>query len=114
MRIGGETHADQCRKARPVALPRPCCGQPGMYHRYFTPESGTIGADRLQVADRLNWADAASTFQSGSSVYVAARSSGTLYRFTWDGTKAVAATAAAVSGPGIDGKDWRANTMWLR
>lgn len=89
-------------------------GQPGMYYRYFTPESGVVGTDRFQVADGLNWADAASTFQSGNQVFVASRATGTLYRFTWDGTKAVAATAVALSGPGIDGKDWRANAMWLR
>lgn len=88
-------------------------GQPGLYYRYFTPESGVIGTDRFQVADGQNYADVAGAFFSAGNLYIASRSQGHLYRSPWVNGKVTGAWVA-VSGPTIDGRDWRANAMWLR
>ncbi len=88
-------------------------GQPGLYYRYFTPESGIIGTERFQVADGQNYADVAGAFLASGNLYVASRSNGHLYRAPWVNGQFTGAWAVT-SGPTIDGKDWRANAMWVK
>lgn len=91
-------------------------GQTGMYYRYFTPESGVIGADQFQVNDGgIDWSNVAGGFLSGNTLYIAARSNGYLYSISFVNGAATGAFAVA-SGPdpAFGGVDWRANAMFLR
>jgi hypothetical protein len=51
-------------------------------------------------------------FLTGGDLYVGSGSTGNLAKLQWsDGN--LSGTAAQVSGPTIDGKDWRARGMFL-
>jgi PKD repeat protein len=83
-----------------------------MYYRAFLPESDIVGAQEYKVSDGKNWSDTAGMFLSGNALYFASRSTGNLSRITFTGGKAVGA-ATPVSGPLIDGTDWRSRAMFL-
>ncbi|MDQ6875908.1 MAG: hypothetical protein M3042_12720 [Actinomycetota bacterium] len=91
-------------------------GQTGMYYRYFTPESGVVGADQFQVSDGgINWSNVAGGFLSGNTLYVAARSNGYLYSISFvNGAATGAFTTVSGPDPAWGGVDWRANAMFLR
>ena len=38
-----------------------------LFYRYFTPESGILGADRFTVAGTTNWNDTGGAFLDGST-----------------------------------------------
>ncbi len=83
-----------------------------LFYRYFTPESGIVGADRFTVAGTTNWSDTGGAFLDGTNLYLTSRSTGNLRRISWvDGVPG--ATSTTVSGPGVDGKDWRGKAVFL-
>ena len=52
-------------------------GQSRMFYRYFTPDSGVIGADQFTVNDGgMNWSDIAGAFVTGNTLYYATKSDG--------------------------------------
>ena len=83
----------------------------GLYYRYFTPESGVLGVSEFQVPGLPT--DVAGMFLAGSNLYYGTRSTGNLYRIAF-GNGAPVGAAVVLSGPAIDGRDWRANSMFLR
>lgn len=90
-------------------------GSSNLYYRYFTPESGVVGAMRFTASDGLpgvNFAAVRGMFRSGDSLYFADGPSGDLRRVDFDGAP-VAGTAERVSGPDVDGTDWRSRDMFL-
>lgn len=87
-------------------------GQSKLYYRYFTPESRTVGTVRFDgpanLAD-LNFSLVSSMFQVGSSLYVASSTDGNLRKYAWNSAAGTpVAGATVVSGPAVDGQDWRA------
>ena len=93
-------------------------GQSTLYWRYFTPDSGTIGGTEFTAAGG-DFSNVAGEFLSGSTLYYANRTDGTLHTvaFTNGGTNGAnpsvdATTDATVSGPAIDGTDWRARSLF--
>jgi hypothetical protein len=90
-------------------------GQPQLYYRYFTPQSSIVGAVRFNGpanGNGVNFATASGMFLSGSDLYVGSSTTGNLAKLQWaDGD--LSGTATEVSGPGVDGKDWRARGMFL-
>ncbi len=93
-------------------------GQTTLFWRYFTPDSGTIGGQEFTVSGG-NFANTAGEFLSGSTLYYANRSDGTLHSvaFSNGGTNGTnpsvdATTDATVSGPSIDGNDWRSHSLF--
>lgn len=93
-------------------------GQSPLYYRYFTPDSGTIGGTRF-TATGGNFANIAGMFASGSTIYYANRSDGTLHTvsFTDGGTNGqnpsvTSSTDKTISGPAIDNRDWRTRGMF--
>jgi hypothetical protein len=87
-------------------------GQSGLFWRWFNPDSGAVGADKFTVAGTSAFANSGGIFVSGGNLYQANRVTGTLSRMNWvNGAPSGAATV--VSGPGIDGVDWRARAIFV-
>ncbi|HEY6749495.1 MAG TPA: PKD domain-containing protein [Mycobacteriales bacterium] len=87
-------------------------GQTAMFSRYFTPESGILGADRFTVPGTTNWSDTGGAFLDGTNLYLSSRSTGTLRRITFSGG-VFGTTSTTVSGPAVDGRDWRGKALFL-
>ena len=87
-------------------------GQTAMFYRYFTPQSGILGADRFTVAGTTNWSDTGGAFLDGTNLYLSSRTTGTLRRISFSGG-VFGTTSTTVSGPGVDGRDWRGKALFL-
>jgi PKD repeat protein len=91
-------------------------GDPRLYYRYFTPSSGVVGAQRLQVATGLDLSGARGMFVTDSHLFWAT-TDGDLHRAAWSqGAQSgapVPGTEQVVSGPGVDGTDWAARTLFV-
>jgi hypothetical protein len=87
-------------------------GQSGLFWRWFTPDSGVVGADKFTVAGATGFADAGAVFVVGGTLYAVARSTGTLSSVGWV-AGAPSGSPAVRSGPGIDGVDWRAQAVFV-
>ncbi len=95
-------------------------GSGQMYWRYFTPESGVIGAQEFPVSPLSgpNAANIDGMVLSGNTLYYANKSDGTLHAITFTvgigaAAPAFGGTDTVVSGPAIDGNDWRANGLFV-
>ena len=91
----------------------------GLYWRYFTPDSGTIGGTEFTVTGG-SFAKVAGMFASGGTIYYASSTDGSLHAVTYSdgGTNGATPTVTTstdhiVSGPTTDGRDWRAEGMFL-
>ena len=91
----------------------------GLYWRYFTPDSGTIGGSEF-TATGGSFAKIAGMFASGTTIYYASSTDGSLHAVTYsDGAtngatpSVTTSTDHVVSGPKVDGRDWRARGMFL-
>ncbi|MGC3860404.1 malectin domain-containing carbohydrate-binding protein [Micromonospora chersina] len=87
-------------------------GQGGLFWRWFTPDSGVVGAEKFTVAGVSGFADAGSVFLAGSTLYKVNRSTGDLSATDWAGGAPVAAFTVR-SGPAVDGVDWRAKAVFV-
>ncbi|MFI7073137.1 malectin domain-containing carbohydrate-binding protein [Micromonospora sediminicola] len=87
-------------------------GQSGLFWRWFTPDSGVVGADRFTVAGAGGLADAGGVFVSGSTLYKVNRNTGDLSATDW-ANGAPTATFTVRSGPAVDGVDWRAKAVFV-
>jgi hypothetical protein len=93
-------------------------GKAGLRWRYFTPDSGTIGATEFTVTGG-SFGSIAGMFLSGGKIYYASATDGSLHTvgFSNGGTNgtnpSVSGTDTVVSGPAIDGNDWRSKGMFL-
>ena len=90
--------------------------QASLYYRYFTPESGIVGASRFTASGNLtgvDWARVSGMFLSGARLYWGTSTDGNLHRVNLVNGTPVAGTAAVVSGPGVDGQDWRSQGTFL-
>ena len=76
------------------------------------PDSGIVGADKFTVAGATGFISAGAIFVSGGYLYVTNRGNGTLSRVAWTGT-APSGAATVVSGPAINGIDWRASATFI-
>ncbi|MGB5937620.1 MAG: PKD domain-containing protein, partial [Ornithinimicrobium sp.] len=88
-------------------------GSSALHSRAFVPESGVISDKATQVAG-FNASNVAGIFfdSDGDALYYANSSTGTLSRIGWD-DGAVSGGATVVSGPDIDGVDWRSRVLFL-
>ncbi|HEY3504159.1 MAG TPA: hypothetical protein VGN37_15415 [Actinocatenispora sp.] len=84
-------------------------GSSALYWRWFTPDSGTVGADRYAAAG--SFAGVRGIFTAGTSWYTV-DGAGTLTTYPIVGGLPAPA-GAQVSGPGIDGRDWRAAAVFV-
>ncbi|GAB3428847.1 hypothetical protein GCM10027569_73000 [Flindersiella endophytica] len=89
-------------------------GRSSLYYRYFTPESGAVGATRFTAdASGVSFSQAQGVFLANSKLYYADSSSGNLVRVDFSGGKPVSNTSAIVSGPKTDGNDWRTRGSYV-
>ena len=85
-------------------------GEDTLHYRYFTPDSGIIGSHQFDAVGG-HFSATAGEFVSGSSLYYADRADGTLHKESFaDGV--VSGTDTVVSGPDVDGNDWRARSLF--
>ena len=94
-------------------------GHTGLRFRYFSPDSGIVGGQEFLITG-FDFSVVAGMFLSGSTLYYAKSSDGSLHAiaFTNGGTSGAnpsvnPATDTVVSGPFIDGNDWRSRGMFL-
>ena len=84
-------------------------GDATMHSRYFTPDSGIIGAVQFNVpANGFNWSQARSLTMANGKLYWATPD-GNLHSANFTSRAPQAGTDAVVSGPGIDGRTWGGN-----
>jgi hypothetical protein len=87
-------------------------GQGGLFWRWFTPDSGVVGADKFTVAGVAGLADTGGLLLSGGTLYKVNRSTGELTATDWaNGAPTGAFTVR--SGPALDGVDWRAKAVFV-
>ncbi|MGH3715809.1 MAG: hypothetical protein ACRDT4_20475 [Micromonosporaceae bacterium] len=85
-------------------------GSGALYWRWFTPSTGTVGAQRFQVTGSGFGDVAGALFVTGGQLYVS-RLNGALYRIPFAGG-APSGVPVQVSGPGVDGHTWRARAIF--
>ncbi|RAY14324.1 hypothetical protein DPM19_15245 [Actinomadura craniellae] len=86
-------------------------GSSSLYYRYFTPESGVLGAQEFNASNGMSWSNTGGMFVSGGKLYFVV-SDGSLRRVDFTGGLPTG-TPTTVSGPGTDGKDWRGRALFL-
>jgi hypothetical protein len=91
-------------------------GQSSLYYRYFEPQSQIVGGQRFtaqgSTAD-VSWSQVGGAFLVGGTLYFANSSNGNLSKIQWSNNATVTGTRATVSGPGVDGNDWRTRGLVL-
>ncbi|HEU4426113.1 MAG TPA: malectin domain-containing carbohydrate-binding protein [Pilimelia sp.] len=88
-------------------------GHSSLYWRWFSPDTGAVGAQRFSVTSPINFASAGGMFTNGSDdLYVVIAASGTLSRVDFV-NEIPGGTPVTLSGPTIDGKDWRGKVVFV-
>ena len=88
-------------------------GESGLYYRAFSTDSGIVSPERFQVSG-ITLPSTAGVFGSGDMLYMADRATGNLFRLQLaDDGLSVVGGSTVVSGPAIDGADWRARAIFL-
>jgi hypothetical protein len=87
-------------------------GHAALYWRPFTPDTGTVGSVRTAVTSSINMAGTRGVFISDGKLYMVDWATGNLQRTDWvNGAPSGAPTV--VSGPTINGQDWRAKVVFV-
>ncbi len=86
-------------------------GSSSLYWRWFSPDSGIIGGAQF-TATGFDASKVAGMFAAGGYLYWANSVDGTLHRVQLSGTSVVAGTDSVVGGPAVDGRDWRARSLF--
>ncbi|MGC1215260.1 MAG: malectin domain-containing carbohydrate-binding protein [Micromonospora sp.] len=87
-------------------------GQSSLFWRWFTPDSGTVGADRFTVSGTTGFADSGGVFLNGDTLYVVGRSTGNLSSMAWSNGAPTGAMTVR-SGPTVDKVDWRGAAVFV-
>jgi hypothetical protein len=83
----------------------------GLFWRWFTPDSGIVGADKFTVSGATGFSSAGSIFLNGNTLYMTNRTTGQLSTRTWN-NGVPGSTVTVVSGPTMGGIDWRARAVF--
>lgn len=91
-----------------------------LYSRTFEPQSGIVGADEATITATLadlDWRTVGGMFLAGDRLYTTNSATGALSSTAVSespaGVRPVVGTTRAVSGPAVDGADWRARAVFL-
>jgi putative cell wall-binding protein len=87
-----------------------------LFYRYFTPENRVVGTLRFTASNSVagvDFSQAGGAFLTGDKLYLANRITGALTRVDFVNSAPVAGTATVVSGPALDGADWRTRALFL-
>ena len=85
-------------------------GDGNLYQRAFSADSGIIHDNRVATGTQLP--DITGAFYSGGDLYYATRADGNLTKVAFSGGT-VSGSPTVVSGPAVDGVDWRARALFL-
>ena len=80
--------------------------------RWFTPDSGIMDERTVSVSSSVDFRRANGMFINGGFLYYVNNQDARLYRIAFNGSS-TSGSATAVSGPGIDGIDWRNKGLFL-
>ncbi|HEY7103552.1 MAG TPA: PKD domain-containing protein [Mycobacteriales bacterium] len=85
-------------------------GDPNLYKRAFSADSGIVHDDRIATGTQLP--DVTGAFYAGGNLYYATRADGNLTKVAFSaGT--VSGSPTVVSGPSVDGVEWRARALFF-
>jgi PKD repeat protein len=87
-------------------------GQAALSWRWFSPDSGIIGSQEFTVGG-ADFSNIAGMVLSSTTLYYANRSDGTLHAIPFTNGVPDGSQNTVISGPSIDGNDWRARGMFL-
>ncbi len=85
-------------------------GDGNLYKRAFSADSGIVHDNRIATGSQLP--DITGAFFSGGNLYYATRADGNLSKVAFTGGS-VAGAPTVVSGPSVDGVDWRGRALFL-
>jgi Malectin domain len=88
-------------------------GQSALRWRYFNPDDGVIGSEEFTAGGTSNLSSVSGMFLAGGTLYYASTADGNLHAVAFDSGAPNASTDAVVSGPGLDGNDWRTRGTFL-
>src|SRR5690606_24087947 len=91
-------------------------GDANLYMRYYARESDVVGAQRLVASASiagLDFSRASGLFIVGDKLYVGSSADGNLRRVDFVAGRPVPGTVTVVSGPAIDGHDWRSRATFV-
>ncbi len=87
-------------------------GSSSLRWRWFTPDSGIMDERNTTVTSSVNFTDVGGMFADGGFLYYVTKSDGKLNKVSFsNGT--VSGSPTVVSGPGVDGVDWRNRSLFL-
>ena len=88
-------------------------GQSRLYWRWFNPESGVVGSAETVATGSVNFSAIQGMFLSGGTLYYASKANGALHAVPFNAGSPSSSTDKVVSGPPVDGNDWRSQGMYL-
>ena len=91
-------------------------GSSSLHYRSFSPESNIVGAARISSSSNaggVSWSSVQSMFMVDGKLYTSS-TSGNLTRYDWNSATGLpTGSPVTVSGPAIDGEDWRARDAFV-
>lgn len=87
-------------------------GDSNLYWRWFSTDSGIIGADQFTANGGRNWNNTMGMFASSGNLYFVDRSDGTLNRMQLTGSGPTG-SSTVVDNPASGGNDWRGKALFL-
>jgi len=87
-------------------------GQSGLYSRTFSPDSGIVAANRATVPGVTLPAQLSGAFLASGKLYYVTAADGKLNSIAF-ANGATSGSASVVTGPGIDGVDWRSQVFFF-
>jgi hypothetical protein len=88
-------------------------GQSALHWRYFNPDDGIIGSVEFTAGGTSDLSAVSGMFLAGGRLYYASSADGALHSVAFDNGAPDATTDTVVSGPSLDGNDWRTRGMFL-
>jgi hypothetical protein len=92
-------------------------GRAQLYYRYFTPQSGIVGAVRYNGPGNtagVDWRNTSGLVLVNGTLYVGSSVDGNLRKVAWSNGQPVGSLSSPVSGPATgDGNDYRTRALFL-
>ncbi len=89
-------------------------GDPTLHSRPFNVDSGIVSDPETVANTSVNWSNAGGMFVAGNRIYWATTDDGNLHRAGFSNGQVDATSATVVSGPALDGNDWRTHALFLQ
>src|SRR5262249_24755703 len=87
-------------------------GSSSLRWRWFSPDSGIVDERTVTVSSSINFKNANGMFLAGGFLYFVTSNDGNLNRVPF-ANDTTTGSSVAVSGPGIDGIDWRNKGLFV-